>query len=155
MARTRPVAELSVVFEQLEDDVGIVQLRKAARLIGDFIATEMSRNAPRDTGKTASSITYAIERGATVDQIVVKVGPDRKTGWKAHFLEFGTKAHQIKAKKAHVLANMKTGEVFGSAAKHPGSQAQPFVIKTLDDNQNEAAEKFGEFLHDQIVKAFE
>lgn len=51
----------------------------------------------------------------------------------AHFVEYGTKPHVIRAVRAHVLANTRTGQVFGKEVHHPGTKAQPFLRPALDD----------------------
>ena len=51
----------------------------------------------------------------------------------ALFVEFGTKPHVIRARNAHVLANTRTGDMFGPVVHHPGTKAQPFLRPALDD----------------------
>lgn len=51
----------------------------------------------------------------------------------ARMVEFGTKPHVIRAVHAHVLANTRTGDVFGPVVHHPGTRAQPFLRPALDD----------------------
>ena len=51
----------------------------------------------------------------------------------ALFVEFGTKPHVIRARNRRVLANTRTGDVFGPVVHHPGTPAQPFLRPALDD----------------------
>jgi hypothetical protein len=45
----------------------------------------------------------------------------------AKSIEYGTKPRTITAKNKKVLANKKTGQVFGKSVRHPGSKAQPML----------------------------
>ena len=49
----------------------------------------------------------------------------------APFVEFGTKPHIIKAVNARVLANKKTGQMFGPIVHHPGTSANPFMERIV------------------------
>lgn len=42
-------------------------------------------------------------------------------------VEFGSKPHVITAKNKKVLANRKTGQVFGQRVNHPGSRPRPML----------------------------
>ena len=53
----------------------------------------------------------------------------------APFVEFGTAPHIIKAVNARVLANKKTGEMFGPIVHHPGTKANPFMERILSAAQ--------------------
>lgn len=50
----------------------------------------------------------------------------------ASFVHEGTRAHTIKATNKKVLANKKTGQVFGKIVRHPGTQANPFMTRAVD-----------------------
>lgn len=45
----------------------------------------------------------------------------------APFVEFGTPPHIIKPVNAKVLANTKTGQIFGKIVHHPGTKPNPFM----------------------------
>jgi hypothetical protein len=49
----------------------------------------------------------------------------------APYVEFGTAPHLIVAKNARVLANKKTGQIFGSVVHHPGTKANPFLERIM------------------------
>jgi hypothetical protein len=55
----------------------------------------------------------------------------------APFVEFGTAPHVIEAKNARVLANAKTGEIFGTRVNHPGTKANPFMERIVASAQPE------------------
>ena len=107
------------------------------RKAGEFLKKLMQHKAPVLTGALADSITVAT-RGTTAAEAVVRVGPSSKIEWRARFTEYGTKAHEIKT--AFVLANVSTGEFFGSAVNHPGARAHPFIRPAYDEGAEQARE---------------
>lgn len=58
----------------------------------------------------------------------------------------GTRPHVIMAKKARVLANRRTGQMFGKRVNHPGTKAQPFLREAVETN----AEKINNYFLDAI-----
>lgn len=53
----------------------------------------------------------------------------------APFVEFGTAPHIIRPVNARVLANPKTGEIFGTLVHHPGTKANPFMERIVASAQ--------------------
>src|SRR5580704_10155397 len=53
----------------------------------------------------------------------------------APYVEFGTAPHTITAVNARVLANVKTGQVFGRVVHHPGTKANPFMERIVASAQ--------------------
>lgn len=64
----------------------------------------------------------------------------------APFVEFGTAPHVITATNAKVLANAKTGQIFGKVVHHPGTKANPFMERILASAQAEIDALFGQAL---------
>jgi hypothetical protein len=62
--------------------------------------------------------TGALYRSVRSNRNTVRVGTDH---WR--FVEFGTRRHLITVKRKKVLANRKTGQVFGKKVNHPGNRA--------------------------------
>jgi hypothetical protein len=48
-------------------------------------------------------------------------------------LELGTRAHPIDARNAKVLANRRTGQIFGKHVDHPGTRPYPWCRAALAD----------------------
>lgn len=59
----------------------------------------------------------------------------------------GTRPHLIKVKTKKVLANRRSGEVFGRVVRHPGTKANPFLQNAIDQNK--------EFIDQQMEKAID
>jgi hypothetical protein len=55
----------------------------------------------------------------------------------APYVEFGTAPHEIRAVNRRVLANAKTGDIFGPIVHHPGTKANPFMERIVADAQPE------------------
>jgi hypothetical protein len=62
----------------------------------------------------------------------------------APYVEFGTPPHIITAVNARVLANAKTGQVFGPIVHHPGTKANPFMERIVASAQPEITAIFGQ-----------
>lgn len=89
----------------------------------DAVRDDAQRYAPVDTGDLARSI-----RTERVTALHYRVGSDLPY---AAAQEFGARPHVIKARRAKVLANSETGEVFGRQVNHPGNAAQPYLRPAL------------------------
>lgn len=152
----KPISSCIVAFEKLPRGVRLNGVKIAARKAGKYIAEIMRRLAPHGrTGKLADDIKVGFERGASVDVTIVKVGPSKKTGFRAHFVDAGTKAHRIRARRSRVLVNKWTGMTFGSKASIPAIPAHPFIEPALEASRDEAAKVFSRMLDEQIKKAFQ
>ena len=53
----------------------------------------------------------------------------------APFVEFGTAPHEIRPVNKRVLANVKTGQIFGTLVHHPGTKANPFMERIVASAQ--------------------
>ena len=93
--------------------------------------TDVIYNRPvgwRRTGKARQSIV-----GKMVDDTSGKVFVGVNY---AKHLEYGTKPHIIRAKRAKVLAG--NGKVFGRVVNHPGTKAYPFWRPAIKATKTEA-----------------
>jgi len=81
----------------------------------------------------------AVRTGATRRSIRRKNASLKKAAVQAsrgaRFLEAGTKAHEVKARKVSVMnfTDKQGRPVFASKAKHPGMRAQPFLRRSGRD----------------------
>lgn len=92
------------------------------------IVAEMLVRVPVDTGKLRGSI------GVRISGDKVIIGPDENVAPYAGYVEFGTKPHDIKPKKAGgVLAFKVNGKmVFARKVHHPGTQPHPYVVPAFE-----------------------
>jgi hypothetical protein len=50
------------------------------------------------------------------------------------YVHGGTNPHPIEVKSKRVLANKRTGQVFGTRVNHPGTKANPFLARAVQDS---------------------
>lgn len=58
----------------------------------------------------------------------VEVGAEYAT-----FVHEGTRPHMIGVKRSRVLANKRTNQIFGRTVNHPGTKANPFLQRAVDE----------------------
>jgi HK97 gp10 family phage protein len=95
--------------------------QKNRRLYGGYAG------ALRDSIRVGTSA-----RGGKVTAYIRAGGRNKKTGaavFYTHFLEYGTKAHNIAAR---VGGWLKIGNLFAKAVEHPGITARPFMRPAMD-----------------------
>jgi hypothetical protein len=93
------------------------------RPLADAVADDARRMAPVDTGELQDSIRVEV-----VDWNTALVVADCDH---AAATELGSAPHTITVRRAKVLANSETGQVFGKQVRHPGTPAQPFLRPAL------------------------
>lgn len=71
----------------------------------------------------------------------------------ADYVHEGTAPHVIEAKNKRVLANRRTGAIFGRRVNHPGTRANRFFVRSLETSKKKIDEYFQKAL-DTIVKTF-
>ena len=101
-------------MQKKSDSVMTNQIHLAAKRI----ASHANRDVPVRSGRLLRSINVKLRNK------FASVNVDAPY---ALFVEKGTKAHTIEAKNASVLTNGKA--FFGKKVKHPGTKAQPFILK--------------------------
>lgn len=89
--------------------------------------------APVDTANLQGDIR--VLKNATELSPTAIIGNTKETPY-AKFVHFGTKAHEIKAKNKKVLANRKLGRIYGKKVFHPGTKANPYFKKAVDEYVN-------------------
>lgn len=88
--------------------------------------SEAKQRAPVQTGNLRSSIGSRFKNGGLT-------GIVEATAAHAAFVEFNTRPHVIRAKRAKFLRFKKGGTYhFRKSVQHPGTTAQPFMRPALD-----------------------
>lgn len=64
----------------------------------------------------------------------------------ALFVHEGTRPHVITVVRRRVLANKKTGQIFGRVVHHPGSKPNRFLPRIIERGQGEITQSFGQAL---------
>lgn len=136
------LSELKAAFQKAPS-VAITEYGKAIERTAFRIERDAKRKAPvnkqggggnlrqsissRMTGKASAEIVSKAKYSAYVDQ--------------------GTRPHIIRVKNARVLANRRTGRIFGRVVKHPGTRKQPYFTDAVTGNEK--------FLNDNLQSAMQ
>lgn len=137
--------ELEQALQELPLRIEKNLLRRALRQGGNVFLNEARARVPVQTGKLKRSIrvrTDNVKNGGVRVQVSARA-------WYAHMIEFGTKAHQIKARGKGVLA---FDGRFVKSAQHPGAKAKPFMRPAFDGKQREAVEAFRAAASEELIK---
>jgi hypothetical protein len=100
--------------------------------------------------KFTNASTVPISTGYLVQNWGFDIG-DLQARWYpkasyAPYVEFGTGPHIITAINARVLANTKTGQIFGSVVHHPGTKPNPFMERIISVAQPDITDLFAQAL---------
>jgi hypothetical protein len=125
----------------MEFKVTIPNLAKLQEVLANYpsIATPIVQRAivasQAILAKFTTGATVPIRTGYLVQNWAFEVG-NLQARWYpkakyAPFVEFGTAPHIIRPVNAKVLANVKTGQIFGTLVHHPGTQKNPFMERIL------------------------
>lgn len=97
--------------------------------IGSGVRYRAKQVVPYKTGNLKTDIQVFDER---IDSFSISVGNTKLAPY-AKFVYFGTRPHVIKPKKMKVLANKKSGQIFGKSVNHPGTKANPYLEKAFSE----------------------
>jgi hypothetical protein len=123
--------DLSVVADEFSADVA----QKFIERLAEEAEAVMFFEAPWRTGKLAQSIVKQVVK------LEASVGPLVSHAW---FVECGTATHEIRPIRARVLVFKGTGGklVFAPLVHHPGTKANPFMHRTLEQIEGKASALF-------------
>lgn len=68
----------------------------------------------------------------------------------AVYVHEGTRPHEIRPKDKKVLANRRTGQVFGRVVKHPGTRPNPFYTRAIERSKGQIEKNFND-----VIKAIQ
>ena len=125
--------ELSVVADEFDAEVA----QKLIERLAEETEATMFFEAPWRTGRLAQSIVKQVEK------LEASVGPLVSYAW---FVECGTAPHEIRPIRAQILAFSGAGGklVFAPLVHHPGTKANPFMHRTLEQIKGKAPAIFDE-----------
>lgn len=135
---------LKTLPKKLERNV----MRAALRAGGVVLREEARQKAPVDDGLLRKSIRVSTRSQRGTLYASVKAGSKR--AFYAHMVEFGTRAHKIKAKPQRAL------DVNGNPRRdvdHPGSRPHPFMRPAADAAFRQAIKAFDAKLRERMTQA--
>jgi HK97 gp10 family phage protein len=116
------ITKLAAALKQASKESGITT-REVLIQASNHILAEMEARVPVKTGNLRTSLGIKVES----DRVII--GPNERQAPYGGYVEFGTKAHEIKPKSpTGVLVFKINGQkVFAKKVNHPGTKAQPYV----------------------------
>ena len=147
--QVKGLAQLQAALDQLPAQIERNIMRGALRNGAKVLLAEAQGTAAfaDDTGALRASIriSTSVRRGTVT--AAVKAGPSKrdKRPWYARLVEYGTKAHIIRARQGKVLA------IGVSKVHHPGAKARPFMRPALDAKAQEAVQATAEYIRQRLA----
>lgn len=153
-------------LKELEDkllkDLPAATQKKVMRSALMFALTPIQKAAkakvPQDSGEVKKAIrkkSLLTRANKFKAEAGIHMATKRKaTGWKWHFIEFGTVAHKIKAKKKKKVLS-GDGVIYGKETVVPSISAQPFLRPAFAEKSREALSRFKKQMLKRILKETE
>lgn len=121
-------------------------LRGALRAGMNTVKPVAQSNVHNVSGLLAKGLKVGTRaRGGTVTANLKATGPH---GYIAKFVEFGTRAHEIKPRRAKSLY---VAGHFGMSVQHPGARPKPFMRPALDATASAAVVAAGEYMKKRLA----
>lgn len=135
--------ELAKFSVKLEKNI----MRGALRAGAVEIRDEVRQRAPVASGdlKKSVRVTSRVQKGRV--SASVKVGNTK--AWYAHFVEFGTRPHVIKAKPGRA---MRFGGTTTAQVSHPGIVGRPFIRPGADEATPRALVEVTKYIRARMTK---
>jgi len=121
-------AALDALLQTLPANMEKNIMRTALRAGAAVMMAEVKQRIPVASGKLAASARITTKYSKGNVSASAKVG--NSVAWYAHLVEFGTRAHLIKAKAPNTA--LRFGGQTVREVMHPGTQARPFMRPAAD-----------------------
>lgn len=143
------LAELQTFLDQLTPKMEANVMRGALRA-GMQVVLPVARAKIRPrSGELAAGLALGTRvKGRTVSASIKAKG---RAGWRAKFLEFGTRPHLI-PKRGVAQTLLSFGGRFFRSVQHPGAQPRPFMRPALDQQANPAVVAAAEYIKARLAK---
>lgn len=155
------LADLQKVLDTLPAKIESNIMRGAMRAGSNVIMKESKQRVPVAPPNQENQRLYGGRTGLLRDSIKVSTnvrngrvtasvkagGKDKKGGdaYYAHFVEWGTKPHVIKAKYGRMLA------IGVAMVNHPGARPKPFMRPALDTQTGRALQAVREYIRTRLA----
>lgn len=138
---------LDTLPAKMEANIMRSALRAGANVLKTEAASNLDRNGSVDSGDLKASLRVSSKLSKGVVTATVKAGSDKAWYWR--FVEFGTAAHVIKARRQKSLF-FNGSQV--TSVDHPGARAKPFMRPALDARASDAVVAVGEQIKKRLTK---
>ena len=146
LVHVKGLADLQKMLDTLPAKLEQNVMRGALRAGMKPIRADAKAGAAKATGELAAGLKVSVR--ARAGKVVARLRATGKHGYLALWIERGTAAHRINAKKGSALF------FNGSAVKfvdHPGSKAQPFMRPALDARAQDAVIAAGNYIKQRLA----
>lgn len=116
---------------------GIAEITTALKKSILQIQSESMKRAPVNKGFGGGNLRQSIK-----SRFGRLWGEVFSTAKYAVYVHEGTRPHVIKIVKKKVLANTRTGQIFGKKVNHPGTLANPFLLKAVEACKDKIQDNF-------------
>lgn len=140
-------AALRAIPEKMERNIMRSALNAGAKVIKKGVEVQLRSNGSIKTGELVRGLRTS-SRITRPGLVTAKVATGGKHGFIAPWIEFGTAAHRIVAKKAKFLFF----GMFAKAIEHPGIRPKPFMRPGLADNAQQATNAVGDYIRKRLTK---
>jgi len=141
------LADLLDQLSTFPDKIERNALRGAMRAGARVISIEAKARAPEKTSALKKSIRVSSNVKGSIFTATVKAG--NKVAYWAQWVEFGTAAHLIKARK---LGALLIGGSMAKSARHPGAAAHPFFRPAIALKSEAATQAVIDYLRKRLDK---
>lgn len=147
LVNVKGLADLQKFLDELPVKMEKNIMRGALRAGMKEIAPLAAANVHSVSGKLAAGLKIGTSaKGGTVMAKLRTKGPH---GYLARFVEFGTAAHYIPAKKGSALS---FGGLLVKSVSHPGAKPHPFMRPALDQQAQAAVVASAEYIKTRLTK---
>ena len=146
MKHVKGLSDLNKFLQQLPAKVEANILRGALRAGAVVVREEMRATVPVDTGTLKAGLKISTNRRR--GQVSAKVKATGKHAYIAPWLEYGTAAHKITAKKGKGLF---FGGLFVKGVQHPGARPKPFLRPALDGRAQDAVVAAAQYMKRRLA----
>ena len=144
--KVKGLADLNKFLQQLPAKVEQSVLRGALRAGANVVMAEAKANVPVDSGQLRDGLK--ISTSSRRGRVTAKVKATGKHAFIAPWLEYGTAAHKITAKKGKGLF---FGGLFVKGVQHPGSRPKPFMRPALDGRAQDAVVAAAQYMKRRLA----
>ena len=144
--KVKGLADLNKFLQQLPAKVEQSVLRGALRAGANVVMAEAKANVPVDSGQLRDGLK--VSTSSRRGRVTAKVKATGKHAFIAPWLEYGTAAHKITAKKGKGLF---FGGLFVKGVQHPGSRPKPFMRPALDGRAQDAVVAAAQYMKRRLA----
>ena len=144
--KVKGLADLNKFLQQLPAKVEQSVLRGALRAGANVVMAEAKANVPVDSGQLRDGLK--VSTSSRRGRVTAKVKATGKHAFIAPWLEYGTAAHKITAKKGKGLF---FGGLFVKGVQHPGSRPKPFLRPALDGRAQDAVVAAAQYMKRRLA----